>query len=94
MRTSPAPVPVEDSPLRKWRRKHDRTLLDLAKELETTEATLSRVETGANPPSRDLEMRIVKITSLTRDDIVRPWLERRGIERALDADRSAAEARP
>lgn len=86
--TAPAPEPLEDSPLRKWRCKRDRTLADLAEELETTEATLSRVETGANPPSRDLEMRIVKITSLSRDEIVRPWLERRGLERAL-SDKAA-----
>lgn len=87
--TTPAPEPLEDSPLRKWRRRHDLTLLQAAERFETTEATLSRVETGANPPGRDLELRLVKITSLSRDEIVRPWLDRLSADRARAANDAA-----
>lgn len=58
------------------------TLAEAAERFGTTEATVSRVETGANPPSTDLEDRIVSITGLTRDQIAKPRLERLSDARA------------
>lgn len=69
-------LPPSASPLRLWRTKRHLTLIQAAEMLGTTEATLSRIETGANPPSRELEDRIVNITHLSRDDIAEPRLAR------------------
>lgn len=57
------------------------TLAAAAERFHTTEATLSRVETGDNRPSTELEDRIVEITGLTRDHIAKPRLARVAAER-------------
>lgn len=49
------------------------SLRQAAKMFKTTAATLSRIETGENAPSRELERLIVKITKLTRDDLAEPF---------------------
>lgn len=61
------------SPLRLWRTNRDMSLRQAAKILKTTAATLSRIETGENAPSRELERRLIKITKLTRDDLAEPF---------------------
>lgn len=66
-------------PLRCWRLRKRMTLLDVARLLQTTEATISRVESGANPPGRALETRLVALTGLNRDELLRPWDDRQRV---------------
>ncbi len=79
-------APVTPSPLRLWRLKREMSLRQAAEVFGTTAATLSRIETGENAPSRELERLIIKITKLTRDDLAEPF------DLRLDAA-SAPEAR-
>lgn len=55
------------SPLRIWR--GQRTLDECAALLETTAATLSRLERGDQWPSRDMAERLMRVTGLSMDEI-------------------------
>ena len=56
------------SPLRTWR--GQRTLDECAALIETTPATLSRLERGEQWVSRDLAERLVRVTGLTLDALL------------------------
>lgn len=79
MSTDPDPPALDENAswLRRWRYSQRLTLRAAATRFGTTEATLSRIETGANPPSRELEERLCVVTGLSRDQIIAPWRRRR-----------------
>ena len=80
-------------PLRGWRKKIGLTQEQAAARFDTTEATLSRIESGHNRPSTVLEDRICRITGLSRDEIAKPRLDREAEEaKRAGAVRHATEA--
>ena len=58
-------------PLLAYRRQQELSQDDLAKQLETTGATISRIESGARAPSHKLALRIEQVTGISRQ-VLRP----------------------
>jgi hypothetical protein len=57
------------SPLRAWR--GDRSLEEVARLLDTTTVTVWRWETGASWPERSNLERVMRVTGLTADQLLR-----------------------
>ena len=64
----PKPRPVDDDPdahpLKRWRNASGITLVDLAKRVDTTHASLSRIENGEQTPSGPLVRKLIAETGL------------------------------
>lgn len=61
--TRPQPKAGQEHPFRRWRSEHDITLDRVAEFAETTAATISRIESGAQYPRPALLARLVELTS-------------------------------
>jgi len=72
---------MSDHPLRQWRIKNNVTLLDLAKLAETTPASISRIERGAQDPSLAMMIRIMRATN-EEINLYHFWIEWTGNDKA------------
>lgn len=60
-----------DHPLRRYRNDNNLTLAELATQVGTTDATLSRIETRQLRPGHNLLIRLADVTGISIDDLVR-----------------------
>lgn len=72
--TPPQEADTAVSPLHRWRKDRALSAEQLAAQLGVHQSVISRIERGLRRPKDDLEVAIIKLTGLTRDDLAAPRL--------------------
>lgn len=60
------------SPLQRWRKERNLSAEQLASQLGVHQSVISRVERGERRPKDSLELALIRLTGLTRDDLAAP----------------------